>query len=76
MGCDVKVAADLEQSLAALDQGWVPSIVLSDYRLDGLLTGIDILTRLRAEISTTFFGSDHQCGPYREYDAVYSLRRV
>lgn len=54
--CDVRVASDLDQSLNLLAQGWVPSVVLSDYRLDGLLTGIDVLTGLRAEIATEFLG--------------------
>nr|WP_284676649.1 PAS domain-containing hybrid sensor histidine kinase/response regulator [Vibrio sinus] len=55
-GCDVRVAPDLEQSLAQLTSDWAPAAVLSDYRLDGLLTGIDVLTGLKQAISSPFLG--------------------
>jgi len=46
-GCRVHLARTAEQALDSARQGGVPDLVVSDYRLDGDLSGIDVITRLR-----------------------------
>ncbi|MDE1325946.1 hybrid sensor histidine kinase/response regulator [Vibrio aestuarianus] len=55
-GCDVKVAVDLMQSLKALEDNWVPDVILSDYRLDNGRTGLEVLQQCRLRLGDCFEG--------------------
>lgn len=55
-GCDVKVAADLLQSLKALENNWLPDVILSDYRLDNGRTGLEVLQQCRLRLGDSFEG--------------------
>jgi CheY-like chemotaxis protein len=55
-GCDVKTALDLVASLKHLDSGWVPDVILSDYRLDNGRTGLEVLQQFRLRLGDSFTG--------------------
>ncbi|EKO3694500.1 PAS-domain containing protein [Vibrio metschnikovii] len=55
-GCEVKTAVDLLSSLQALEQQWVPDVILSDYRLDHGRTGLEVLQQCRLRLGDCFFG--------------------
>ncbi len=55
-GCDVKTALDLVESLKHLDAGWVPDVILSDYRLDNGRTGLEVLQQFRLRLGDSFTG--------------------
>ncbi|MGL6261258.1 hybrid sensor histidine kinase/response regulator [Vibrio sp. WXL210] len=55
-GCDVRVAVDLAESLACLNEGWHPDVILSDYRLDQGRTGMEVLERCREQLGDSFKG--------------------
>lgn len=55
-GCEVKTAVDLLSSLQALEQQWVPDVILSDYRLDHGRTGLEVLQQCRLRLGDGFFG--------------------
>ncbi|MHC6528561.1 PAS domain-containing hybrid sensor histidine kinase/response regulator [Vibrio proteolyticus] len=55
-GCDVRTAFDLVQSLRALEDGWVPDVILSDYRLDNGRTGLEVLQQCRLRLGARFAG--------------------
>jgi CheY-like chemotaxis protein len=44
----VQVASDLEQALACLDEGPLPELLLSDYRLGGAHNGMEVIAAVRA----------------------------
>lgn len=55
-GCDVRCATDIVESLKAIDEAWVPDVVLSDYRLDHGRTGLEILQQCRLRLGDSFIG--------------------
>jgi signal transduction histidine kinase len=55
-GCDTRLAADLVESLKALDDGWVPDVIFSDYRLDNGRTGLEVLQQCRLRLGNRFEG--------------------
>ncbi|MEF1311380.1 PAS-domain containing protein [Vibrio mytili] len=55
-GCDTRVAIDLMESLHALEDGWVPDVIFSDYRLDNGRTGLEVLQQCRLRLGNTFEG--------------------
>lgn len=48
-GCDVAQAATAAQASEALQSGFVPDLILSDYRLEGDENGLDIIEQLREQ---------------------------
>ena len=46
-GCVVRVAEDLSTALGELKEGWVPDVIVSDYRLRGGENGIDTISAVR-----------------------------
>ena len=52
LGCEVRVAEDLEQAQGVIDTGFEPDALLVDHRLRGV-SGVDVLARLRGA------GEDH-----------------
>jgi Na+/proline symporter/signal transduction histidine kinase len=55
-GCEVKTATDLMSSLKALDNQWIPDVILSDYRLDNGRTGLEVLQQCRLRLGDCFEG--------------------
>ncbi|MCG6358639.1 hybrid sensor histidine kinase/response regulator [Vibrio fluvialis] len=55
-GCEVKTATDLVSSLKALDNQWIPDVILSDYRLDNGRTGLEVLQQCRLRLGDCFEG--------------------
>lgn len=55
-GCDVRVALNLKASIDAVGQGWLPDVILSDYRLEDEHTGLDVLQHFRALYLEEFLG--------------------
>ncbi|ELD1800101.1 PAS-domain containing protein [Vibrio fluvialis] len=55
-GCEVKTATDLVNSLKALDNQWIPDVILSDYRLDNGRTGLEVLQQCRLRLGDCFEG--------------------
>ncbi len=55
-GCEVKTALDIKQSLKALDNQWIPDVILSDYRLDRGRTGLEVLQQCRLRLGDCFEG--------------------
>ena len=47
-GCQVRAVPDLPQALQALQDGFVPEVLVSDYRIGEGVNGIDAIARLRA----------------------------
>lgn len=44
------------QSLKALEDNWVPDVILSDYRLDNGRTGLEVLQQCRLRLCDCFEG--------------------
>ncbi|KJY84197.1 histidine kinase [Vibrio galatheae] len=55
-GCDVRTAVDLVQGLQAIEETWVPDVILSDYRLDNGRTGLEVLQQCRLRLGNRFIG--------------------
>ncbi len=55
-GCEVKTALDIKQSLKALENQWIPDVILSDYRLDKGRTGLEVLQQCRLRLGDSFEG--------------------
>ena len=55
-GCDTRVATDLVESLQALEDGWMPDVIFSDYRLDDGRTGLEVLQQCRLRLGSCFEG--------------------
>ncbi|USD65451.1 NahK/ErcS family hybrid sensor histidine kinase/response regulator [Vibrio sp. SCSIO 43136] len=55
-GCDVRLAEDLVQSMKALESGWHPDVIFSDYRLDHGRTGLEVLQQCRLRLGDSFEG--------------------
>lgn len=55
-GCEVKTSTDLLSSLKALDDQWIPDVILSDYRLDNGRTGLEVLQQCRLRLGEGFLG--------------------
>ena len=55
-GCEVKTAEDLMQSMNALENGWVPQVVFSDYHLANDQTGLQVLQQCRLRLGNNFQG--------------------
>ncbi|EGQ8027612.1 PAS domain-containing hybrid sensor histidine kinase/response regulator [Vibrio vulnificus] len=55
-GCEVKTATDIVQSLKALDGGWHPDVIFSDYRLDEGRTGLEVLQQCKLRLGSRFEG--------------------
>ncbi|MHC6802199.1 hybrid sensor histidine kinase/response regulator, partial [Vibrio antiquarius] len=55
-GCDTRVATDLVESLQALEDGWIPDVIFSDYRLDDGRTGLEVLQQCRLRLGSCFEG--------------------
>ena len=55
-GCDVRTAVDLVNSLQAIEETWVPDVILSDYRLDNGRTGLEVLQQCRLRLGDSFIG--------------------
>ncbi|MDF5617392.1 ATP-binding protein, partial [Vibrio parahaemolyticus] len=55
-GCDTRVAIDLVESLQALEDGWIPDVIFSDYRLDDGRTGLEVLQQCRLRLGHSFEG--------------------
>lgn len=55
-GCDVRTAVDLVNSLQAIEDTWVPDVILSDYRLDNGRTGLEVLQQCRLRLGDSFIG--------------------
>ena len=47
-GCELRCAVGLPEALAQLKDGWVPNLVISDYRLPDGANGIDTIEQVRA----------------------------
>lgn len=54
--CDVKTATDLATSLAALEDGWIPEVILSDYRLEHGRTGLEVLQQCSQQLGAGVYG--------------------
>lgn len=46
-GCEVRSAENLPQALAHLNGGWVPDLIVSDFRLPDGATGFDVIRKVR-----------------------------
>ncbi|AIW12799.1 hybrid sensor histidine kinase/response regulator [Vibrio tubiashii] len=55
-GCDVRTAVDLVNCLQAIEETWVPDVILSDYRLDNGRTGLEVLQQCRLRLGDSFIG--------------------
>lgn len=55
-GCDVQTSLDLVESLKILEKGWIPDVILSDYRLDNGRTGLEVLQQCRLRLGDSFKG--------------------
>jgi len=55
-GCQVKTAKDLVESMKTLENGWVPDVIFSDYRLDYGRTGLEVLQQCRLRLGDSFEG--------------------
>ncbi|KLV09701.1 hybrid sensor histidine kinase/response regulator [Photobacterium ganghwense] len=55
-GCEVKTATDIVDSLKALEDGWLPHVIFSDYRLDDGRTGLEVLQQCRLRLGNRFAG--------------------
>ncbi|NLS13989.1 hybrid sensor histidine kinase/response regulator [Vibrio sp. SM6] len=55
-GCEVRCAHDQVESLAHLSDGWQPSVILSDYRLDDGRHGLEVLQQCRLRLGDRFLG--------------------
>ncbi|MCA2016983.1 PAS-domain containing protein [Vibrio tritonius] len=55
-GCDVKTSTDLVSSLQVIDDGWLPEVILSDYRLEQGRTGLEVLQQFRLRMRSEFIG--------------------
>ncbi|MGD8112565.1 PAS-domain containing protein [Vibrio sp. TRT 17S01] len=55
-GCDVRTAMDIVQSLKAIDEEWLPDVILSDYRLDNGRTGLEVLQQCKLRFGDRFIG--------------------
>lgn len=55
-GCDVRCAADIVESLQAIEEDWLPDVILSDYRLDNGRTGLEVLQQCRLRLGNRFIG--------------------
>ena len=49
-GCEVRCAASLPQALVHLNAGWVPDLIVSDYRLPGDVNGFDVIRKVRETV--------------------------
>ena len=47
-GYEVRAVPDLDQAVAALQDGFVPQVLVSDYRIGGGVSGMDAIARLSA----------------------------
>ena len=47
-GYEVRAVPDLDQAVAALQDGFVPQVLVSDYRIGGRVSGMDAIARLSA----------------------------
>ncbi len=45
-GCEVRVAATLEDAMTHIE-GWLPQVILADYQLDDGVVGVDVVRALR-----------------------------
>ncbi|MBE4586176.1 hybrid sensor histidine kinase/response regulator [Vibrio navarrensis] len=55
-GCEVKIATDLIGSLKTLENGWIPQVIFSDYRLDDGRTGLEVLQQCKLRLGNRFEG--------------------
>ncbi|SHF95031.1 PAS-domain containing protein [Vibrio gazogenes] len=55
-GCDIRTSTNLVESLRALDGGWIPDVILSDYRLELGRTGLEVLQQCRLRLGNQFEG--------------------
>jgi CheY-like chemotaxis protein len=49
-GCELRCAVGAVQALAHLNRGWVPDLIISDYRLPDGVNGIDAIAQVRARL--------------------------
>jgi signal transduction histidine kinase/CheY-like chemotaxis protein len=49
-GCELRCAVGASEALAHLGRGWVPELIISDYRLPKGANGIDTIAQLRAQV--------------------------
>jgi len=47
-GCETRDVGSGEAAIAAVQDGWVPDMMISDYRLPGNSTGVEVVSQLRA----------------------------
>ena len=47
-GCELRCAQGAVQAMAHLDTGWVPELIISDYRLPDDTNGLDTIAQVRA----------------------------
>lgn len=55
-GCEVRLAEDMTQTQNQLKDAWRPDVVLSDYRLQDQVTGLDVLKLCRQVVGDEFAG--------------------
>ncbi|MGB2078367.1 MAG: PAS-domain containing protein, partial [Vibrio sp.] len=55
-GCEVKLALNLEQTMAILQTQWQPDVILSDYHLDDNQLGLDVLLSCQHYLASDFIG--------------------
>ncbi|MBM7038234.1 hybrid sensor histidine kinase/response regulator [Vibrio ulleungensis] len=55
-GCQVALAADVVQSMKHIEEGFIPDVVFSDYRLDHDRTGLEVLQQCRLRLGDSFVG--------------------
>lgn len=55
-GCNVALAADLVESMRILEEGFIPDVIFSDYRLDHGRTGLEVLQQCRLRLGDSFVG--------------------
>ena len=48
--CDIEIARNIDEA-SAICRNFVPDVIISDYRLQGSVTGIDVIKHLRSQIS-------------------------
>ena len=56
-GCEVRLAENVVQAMRALDDGWQPKFVLSDYHLAKDQTGLQVLQQCRLRLGVGFKGA-------------------
>jgi signal transduction histidine kinase len=55
-GCQIALASDVVESMKLIEEGFIPDVVFSDYRLDHGRTGLEVLQQCRFRLGDSFVG--------------------